>query len=129
MVYTSVGIKCRECARPVGRMAAGAKPIYYLRGAAAGLGAALVGGVGIQVLRSLIPFGGFIFAIILGYAVGEAVSRGARRNSGLGFQVIAGIATLFAFIIGGYIGVSVMFNPIGLLIAALGILTAVAAAR
>ncbi len=137
MVYTSVGVKCRECAKPVGRTAAGAKPIYYIRGAAAGLGAAIVGGIGIQLLRRLIPFGGFILAIILGYAIGEAISWGARRNSGLGFQIIAGISALIAFTLGGYIigrsmytgNITFLLNPISLLIAALGIFTAVARMR
>jgi len=118
-------------------MAAGARPIYYLRAAAAGLGAALVGGLVIQLLRRIIPFGGFIFAIMLGYALGEAISWGARRNSGLGFEIIAGISALIAFTLGGYIisrspytgGLVILFNPIRLLIVALGIFTAVARLR
>lgn len=133
MVFTSVGVKCPECARPVGRMTAGPRPLYYFRAAAAGVGAALLGGIAIIIVRMTIPFGGFLLAIFLGYGIGEAVSWGARRNTGAGFQIIAAVSTLIAFTLGGYtLGPAVIFgkislspNPIGLLSAAIGIIVAV----
>lgn len=133
MVFTPVGVKCKECARPVGRMAAGPRPIYYIRGALAGLGAAVVGGVSIAILRTLIPFGGFLLALAVGYGIGEAVSWGARRNTGVGLQIVAGVCAFIAFTLGGYIfggnpllgRVVFSLNPIGVLFAAIGISVAV----
>lgn len=133
MIFSSVGIKCKECARPVGRMVAGPKPIYYLRGALAGLGTAIAGGIALMILRAIIPFGGFIFAMILGYALGESISWAARRNTGLGLQIIAGISAVLAFTIGGYLFGPVLLgrfflslNPFGLLMSGIGIFIAVA---
>lgn len=132
MVFTSVGAKCPDCARPVGRMTAGPKPIYYLRGLGAGLGAAVAGGAALTIIRTVMPFGGFLFGALLGYLVGEAVSRGARRNRGLGLQFIAGFSALVAFTIGGYIIGPVLFGQIifpprliSLVIAVIGIAIAV----
>ena len=136
MVFTPVGVKCPECARPVGRMAAGPPPIYYFRAAAAGLGAALVGGLALALLKAIIPFGGFLLALFFGYGIGEAVSWGARRNVGLGFQIIAVVSAVVGFIVGGYllgpvIAGRIVFPPglIDLFVALIGIGVAVARLR
>ncbi len=133
MVFSSVGIKCKECARPIGRMMSGPRPIYYLRGALAGLGTALVGGIALFILRTIIPFGGFIFAMALGYVIGEAISWAGRRNTGVGMQIIAGISAFLAFTLGGYLFGPVLrgifylsLNPFGLLLSGIGIFIAVA---
>lgn len=133
MVFSSVGIKCKECARPIGRMVSGPRPIYYVRGALAGLGTAIVGGIMLAIFSTIIRFGGFIFAMALGYAIGEAVSWAVRRNTGIGMQIIAGISAFFAFTIGGYLFGPVLlgkfflsFNPFGLLMSGIGIFIAVA---
>lgn len=136
MVFTPVGIKCPECARPVGRMVSGPRPIYYLRAAMAGLGASLLGGLTLAVLRAVIPFGGFLVALFVGYGIGGAVSWGGRRNGSGAFQVIAAVSAVIAFTIGGYLLGPVLigkagFSPglIGLFYTAIGVLAAVAGVR
>ena len=139
MVYTPVGIKCPECARLRGRAVAGPKPIYYVRAAGAGLASALIGGILLGEVARVIRFGGLFLVIFFGLAVGEAVSRAAKRNTGTAFQAIAGVSAGLAFLIAGYVTgrpvlttagwhgvVFIGLNPIGWLIAALGVYLATA---
>lgn len=97
MVYAAVGIKCPECSAQKDTIKA--KPLQYLLAAGAGLGSAVVGGL---ILEN-IPYGDFLISLIVGFGIGEAVSRGAGRNGGLIFQIIGGVAAIIAFVIAGYI--------------------------
>ena len=96
MIYTPVGARCRDCAQ-LRRL-----PIYdisalnYLSGLGAGLAIALVAGV----IWSRIP--GFLFIwvpLLVGYLVGEGVSRAANRKRGRGLQVIAGLMVILSFVV------------------------------
>lgn len=118
MVYTPVGVKCPDCARQRGRAVAGAKPIYYVRAAAAGLGAGVVGGLLLGELVRLVPFGGLLLVIFLGMGIGEVVSQAGRRNTGPPFQAIAAVSATVAFFLAGYF---VVISPIRLLFALIGI--------
>ena len=125
MVQTPVGTKCPDCARHRGRTAGRAQPIYYIRAAATGMGAAAVGGFVLGLLRSTVPFGMIILAFLAGIGMGEVVSRAARRQTGRNFQIIAGIAAALMFFLAGYFD---FFrpNPIGWVIGLLGTYLAVA---
>jgi hypothetical protein len=120
MVYTPVGIKCPDCARHRGRTVAGPRPIYYVRAAGAGLGAALVGGFLLGELAAVLRFGGLLLVIFFGLGVGELVSRAAGRNTGPAFQAISGIAAALAFFLAGYFTgrpVLILFALVGIYMA------------
>jgi hypothetical protein len=122
MVYTPVGIKCKQCARLPKSARVGIKPQYFLQAIGAGLGAAIIGGILLGEIINMINFGSLLLTIALGYGIGEAVSWGARRNRGLTLQVVAGLCALLAFGIGNlYAG----FDPIGSLFDLIGIGVAV----
>ncbi|TAK27717.1 MAG: hypothetical protein EPO21_23585 [Chloroflexota bacterium] len=96
MVYTPVGARCPDCAQ-VRRL-----PIYdvsaanYLSALGAGMAMALVAGV----VWSFIP--GFVsiwVPLLIGYLVGEGVSRAANRKRSRGLQVIAGTMVFASFIV------------------------------
>jgi DNA-directed RNA polymerase subunit RPC12/RpoP len=136
IVYTNVGVKCPDCARPIGRMRGGLKPIYYWRSFGFGFLSALLGGILVGELRLIIPYGNFVLALALGYLVGETVSQGAKGNTGRRLQAIAAICAFIAFVLSGYIsghplissqGIIVRFgfNPVGLFLALLGIILAI----
>jgi len=102
MVYTPVGIKCRDCARQTGRAVAGPKPIYYVRAAGAALAAGPIGGVLLGLVGRMVPFGGILLVFFLGMAMGEVISRAAGRNTGPGMQAIAAGGAALAFLTAGY---------------------------
>ena len=125
MVQTPVGTKCPDCARHRGRTTGQAKPIYIIRAAAAGAGAAVFGGFVLALLRSTLPVGMIILAFLAGIGMGEIVSRAARRQTGRNFQIIAGVAAALMFFLAGYFN---FFRPnlIGWVIGLLGTYLAVA---
>jgi len=112
MVYTPVGVKCRECAAPSKGMIRQGKPSQYVGAAAAGLGASILGGV----IVNIIAWRSIILSLLLGYLIGEAVRRGAQGNRGPVFMGIAGISTFIGLVITG-----LGFSPIGLLFIAIAV--------
>ncbi|NCO66172.1 hypothetical protein [Candidatus Aquicultor secundus] len=108
MVYTPVGIKCRECAAPNRGMLRQGKPSQYIGAALAGLAASVIGGFVLSM-----GFRGSLFvSLIFGLLVGEAVRRGARGNRGPAFMAIAAVTTLIGLLAAGY-----GFNPMGFVFA------------
>lgn len=99
MVFTPVGVKCKECAAPTRGMVRKGKPIQYLGAAAAGFGASLFGGI----ILGLSIRGFFLMGLFLGYLVGLAVKKGAMGNRGPAFMAIAGASTLVGLIAAGVI--------------------------
>jgi hypothetical protein len=107
MRQSAVGQKCPDCAKtPRGARALG-KPSHYVRAIGAGLGLAVVGGLVLVELLSVIRFGTIILSALLGYGVGRAVSWGAQRQSQPPFPAIAaacaviGLLTAFTVAWGG----------------------------
>ena len=109
MVYTPVGIKCRECAAPTRGMVRQGKPSQYIGAALAGLGASLVG----WLILGFTIRGSLLVNIVLGYLIGEAVRRGARGNRGPAFMAIASITALFGVLVS-----RLGLTPMGFLLAA-----------
>ena len=101
----AVGQKCPNCARVPRSARALGRPVHYVKGVAAGLGAAAVGGVLYGTVLALVPFGSLILAGLLGYGVGAAVSWGVARQSQPPFPVIAASCAV--------IGVAAGFVTIG----------------
>jgi len=119
MVYTPVGIKCPECARPVGRMRARGKPRDYAMAVLVAVAGAIVGGLLLGEVLSVLPFGTIILTAGYGYFMGEASSAAARRNGGLAYQFIVGGGTVAGAAIAGLVSGAIfeMFFIIGVVIA------------
>ncbi len=91
MVYTAVGAKCPSCARLPKSALVTLKPGRMALAIATGLGAAAVGGYLFGLAVNMIGFLSIIFAYLLGYAVGEAVSWGSGRYHSRGMAIWASI--------------------------------------
>jgi hypothetical protein len=118
MRQAAVGQKCPACAQLPRRARAVGKPVHYIKGAAAGLAAAVVGGVATAFALSLLRFGGIIFPALLGFGVGRAVGWGAQRQTHRRFEIMAislGVlgALVASFLASG--GVGFLSQPFALL--------------
>lgn len=101
MVYSAVGIKCRECAKMPRSSVVSLKSGRLVRAVAAGLGAGTAVGF---VYYYLLGAGRFFFLLFfiaagIGYLVGEAVLRASGHYRGLQTAVIAVVSTVWAFVI------------------------------
>jgi hypothetical protein len=101
MVFSAVGIKCKECARMPRSARVTLKTNKFLLAIAAGFWAATVLGFAYYyILGSLRFFFVFIFvAAGIGYLVGEAVSRTSGRYHGLKTAVVAAASVVWGFLI------------------------------
>jgi hypothetical protein len=100
MVDTPVGYKCRECGLSRTPVLGGVKPRQLVLGAAAGLGAALVLGVGL----AFVPCFSFWLSLLYGAAVGEATRRGGGGHRTWQFVAIAAVAALAGTGVGWALG-------------------------
>ena len=82
LVMTPVGARCRNCAQLRRNPVYDVGPIYLLRATAAGLAVATIGSY-------VVPFIPFFGLMLLGLAVGEAVTRAANRKRGTTLAVVA----------------------------------------
>ncbi len=96
MVYTSVGLRCPECARERRSGINAPTPSTVRRAAVAGGAVAL----GLGVLWGLFPAYGFWIALLLGFGGGEIVSTAANRRRGPELQTVAAGMVIGAFLIG-----------------------------
>jgi hypothetical protein len=99
MVFSAVGIKCRECATMPRSSRVTLKSGRLLRAVAAGLGAGTAVGFAYYYILGSIGFFFFFFfaAAGIGYLVGEAVLRAAGHYRGLQTAVVAALSTVWAF--------------------------------
>lgn len=111
MVYTPVGIKCRECASPTrGMLKVGTFP-QYMGAALAGLVSSFIAGFVLDAM----PIRSILIIIIFGLLIGEAIRRGARGNRGRVFMTIAGVSSLVGFLVSGLLLSGLNINPTGIL--------------
>jgi hypothetical protein len=101
MVFSAVGIKCRECAKMPRSAKVTLKPHRLLRSVAAGLGAGTAVGF---IYYYVLGVGGFFFFIFfvaagIGYLVGEAVHRASGSYRGLQTAIVAVASTVWAFVV------------------------------
>ncbi|MDI6857015.1 MAG: hypothetical protein QME71_01700 [Dehalococcoidia bacterium] len=136
MVYTPVGARCRDCARPTRlptyRISAG----YIVRGAlAAAAAAAATGGLWAALLSRRGDAYGFLVLFLgigIGYAVGEAVSWATNRKRGAVLQVIAAAGVVLAYLVRNLIegyGLLPQDDLYGYVLVGLGIVVAVGRLR
>jgi hypothetical protein len=100
MIYSAVGIKCKECATLPRSVRATLKTQKFLLAIAAGLWTATaIGFAYYYILGSIRFFFVFIFvAAGIGYVVGEVVSRASGRYHGLKTAVTAAACSVWAFL-------------------------------
>jgi hypothetical protein len=101
MIFSAVGIKCKECARMPRSARVTLKTDKFALAILAGLAAAIALGFAYYyILGSLRFFIVFIFvAAGIGYLVGEAVSRVSGRFHGLQTALAAAAATIIGFVL------------------------------
>jgi hypothetical protein len=112
LVQTSVGARCRECARTNKLPTFVLKPGDYVKGILAGLGAAVVCGFLWYFIRLFIPnflFVGLVVAAGMGYAIGQAISYSVNRKRNVVLKLVAGICVLIAYVIGNQIAMPGQF--------------------
>jgi hypothetical protein len=101
MIFSAVGIKCRECAKMPRSARVTLKRGRLLRASAAGLGAGTA--VGFAYYYILGGFGFFFFIIFvaagIGYLVGEAVRRASGYYRGKATALVAAASTVWAFVV------------------------------
>jgi hypothetical protein len=100
MVFSAVGIKCRECAKMPRSAIVTLKPHRLARAVAAGLGAGTAVGLAYYYILGAIGFFFLLYFVALGvgYLVGEAVVRASGHYHGLQTAVIAALSTVWAFV-------------------------------
>jgi hypothetical protein len=101
MVFSAVGIKCKDCARMPRSARVMLKPQKLVLAALAGLGTALAIGFAYYFILGAIGFF-FLFIFVasgIGYLVGEAVSRVSGRFHGWQTAVTAAVATIVGFLL------------------------------
>jgi hypothetical protein len=126
MVRHPVGLRCPKCANVKKAPTYDVPSQYYLLALGAGLGASLLCGVFVEVLRIFLSafFLSFLLALGAGAIVGEGISRTAAYKRGRGLQVVAAISVLvgtvagtlivltFRFGLGGFVLLpAVLLNP------------------
>lgn len=101
MVYSAVGIKCKECAMPPRSALATLKTSKFLLAIAAGLWTATALGFAYYYILGSVRFF-FVFIFVsagIGYLVGEVISRTSGRYHGLKTAITAAGATVWAFVL------------------------------
>ena len=108
MVQAPVGIRCRECGRPVPLPTFDVRPANYAKATAV---AAVIGVLGVILWLTLIFFTGTRFIaslvtpLVVGYAAGEIISRVVNLKRSRGLMYIAGgtvvLSSLVAMILTG----------------------------
>ena len=100
MVFSAVGIKCRECAKMPRSALVTLKGGRLLRAVAAGLAAGTAVGFAYYYILAAIGFFFFFFFVAagIGYLVGEAVFRASGYYHGLQTAVVAALSTVWAFV-------------------------------
>ncbi len=102
VIQTPVGGRCRECAALKKPPLFQVGPQRFAKAAGYGLVVAVVGGFIWAQLGSIGSMFGLssLLLVLLGYAVGEAVSRGADRRISRGLVLLAGSLTVLAAYVG-----------------------------
>src|SRR5512133_3536072 len=107
---TPVGGRCRECANLKKSPILVVSPARYARAAVFGLVVAIFGGFIWASLGGAFGLSGLLL-VLLGYLVGEAVSRGAEGRISRGLQVMVGLFTLVAILTGRVGGAFMAYFP------------------
>ena len=123
VVQTPVGARCPDCARltrlPIFQVSAK----DHLRAAGAGLGLAIGLGVVWRIVLPYLFFFSLWVVLLMGYIIGELISRSVNRKRGIGLQVIAGVSVVICYLTVVILGL--YLSLFGLLALAAGVFIAV----
>ena len=135
MVQAPVGIRCKECGKAARMPTFDVTPTHYARAVAVAAGVAILGGIiwwatGLALLI-IIP-GSFsvllasLFAVPLGYAGGDLISRSVNRKRSTGLAWLSGGAVVLAVVAGVELPILLQlpggwFNPFFSLYGLLGV--------
>ena len=132
MIQTSVGARCRDCARMSRPPTYDARPTHYVQAIFAGLTSGVVAGL-IWWALSMFISGLIISAIIaiaVGYVIGEIVSIASNRKRTPILSIVAGISTITAVLVSGFLYISYLpLIVLHLLIAGIAVYIAVRRVR
>jgi hypothetical protein len=128
MVFSAVGIKCRECARMPRSARVTLKSGRLLRAVGAGLGAGTAVGFAYYYILGRIGFFFLFFFVAagIGYVVGESVLRASGHYRGLQTAIVAALSTLWAFllppIVASFLSFGVSWNAVVFTLSGRGII-------
>ncbi|MFQ5860154.1 MAG: B-box zinc finger protein [Dehalococcoidia bacterium] len=133
MVYTPVGVKCRECARLRKMPPYDVTLQHYVRGGLAGLGIGVASGILLGLLMPFlvyIPFLPWLAFVGMGYAVGEGVSVATNHKRGSGLVGLVVVSFILSYVISSlFYGTFLLGSLFGLLILAAALYVAVSRVR
>ncbi len=113
MVQAPVGIRCRDCGKPVANPTYEFRPLYYLRGLATCIMVGIGGGVLWAVYNYLVRylFDGFapalllaLAGIVIGIGAGEIVSRAVDRKRSVLLSWATGGSVILSYAIAVLLG-------------------------
>ncbi|GIW06250.1 MAG: hypothetical protein KatS3mg060_1055 [Dehalococcoidia bacterium] len=115
LVYTPVGVRCRDCAQLRKLPTYDVRPAGYLVASLTGLALA-VGFGALWAVLALVGLGAGFFSLwivlFLGYGIGELISRSVNRKRGPGLMAVAVVSVALAFIISRLIPLIVLGGPL-----------------
>ncbi len=135
LVQTSVGSRCRECAKLYKLPTYRVTPVYYLRAAGTALLLAVALGLAWGAVSNFMPFIylNLLVAAGIGWVIGEVTGLAINRKRGLWLAVIGGAAVVVCYTVNIFTFGSLPSFGLGLVIdlagLVLGITTAVSRLR
>lgn len=132
MVQAPVGIRCRECGRPVPLPTFDVRPANYAKASAV---AVAIGILGVLLWLTLVFFSGtrflssLITPVAVGYIAGELISRVVNLKRSKGLMYIAGGTVVLSSLVAMMLTGGLVINLWGILALVGGVLIAIARVR
>ena len=123
IVQAPVGIRCRECGRPVRTPTYDVQLAYYVRAVGVALSITIGGGIlwGVLILVLLgVTFVPSLIGLGVGYGSGELISLSVNRKRSVGLAWLAGGSVVGAFLVARLTLFSLLGISIGLGILGMG---------
>jgi hypothetical protein len=131
MVQTPVGARCPDCAKVVKLPTYHLSARHYLIATGTALAMAIASGIVWWIVRAFVPFIfiDLLLAGVVGYAIGEVVSRSVNLKRGNWLALIGAAAIPVSYLVGIAINTlftyTAAFHPLDILAIAIGIFVAV----
>ena len=132
LVQAPVGIRCRECGRPVPLPTFDVRPANYAKALVA---AGVIGVLGVILWLTLLFFTGtrliamVATPVVVGYAAGEIISRVVNLKRSKGLMYIAGATVVLSSMVAMILTGGLVLSLWGILALILGVLIAIARVR
>ena len=132
MVQAPVGIRCRECGRPVPLPTFDVRPANYARALAAAAAIVVLGVIlwltlGFFTRTWFLSY--IVTPLVVGYAAAEIISRVVNLKRSRGLMYIAGGSVLLTTAIGMFMTTGLVLSLWGILAVIGGVLIAIARVR